>query len=243
MPVGLGSRFLLEAVFLVVVAVVAGVEQLSPVTIVFVMAGAWLLVAVVEWIVSRARRAGRRPTLAGLPQAEWHGSVPVAIEPEVPVGRSPEPGWLELVEAQQQAAEREPVAEPEPEPEVMPGPTLDPVREEEPEPEPEREPDAVPEPPRIAAVAPVSPEPEPMTPAPRPVVTMASRRRRAQEWNLWELERLTRDLAGDDLARDEERSFLLMYLRDFADADGMLPSDFDGLVRDSFFDLFDAARS
>ncbi len=28
-----------------------------------------------------------------------------------------------------------------------------------------------------------------------------------------------------------------MYLRDFAGADGLLPLDFDGLVRDSFGDL------
>ena len=32
-------------------------------------------------------------------------------------------------------------------------------------------------------------------------------------------------------------SFLLMYLREFADADGLLPIDFDGLVRDSFGEL------
>jgi hypothetical protein len=31
-----------------------------------------------------------------------------------------------------------------------------------------------------------------------------------------------------------------MYLREFADADGMLPVDFDGLVRDSFGDLVGA---
>jgi hypothetical protein len=40
--------------------------------------------------------------------------------------------------------------------------------------------------------------------------------------------------------RDEERSFLLMYLRDFAGADGVLPVDFDALVRDSFGDLVGA---
>ena len=46
--------------------------------------------------------------------------------------------------------------------------------------------------------------------------------------------------AGRDEVRDEERSFLLMYLRDFAGPDGMLPIDFDGLVRDSFGDLVGA---
>jgi hypothetical protein len=61
-----------------------------------------------------------------------------------------------------------------------------------------------------------------------------------RQWNLWDLERLTREHAGADAARDEERSFLLMYLRDFAGPDGLLPIDFDGLVRDSFGDLVGA---
>ena len=39
---------------------------------------------------------------------------------------------------------------------------------------------------------------------------------------------------------DEERQFLLMYLREFADSDGMLPIDFDNLVRDSFGELVGA---
>jgi hypothetical protein len=40
--------------------------------------------------------------------------------------------------------------------------------------------------------------------------------------------------------RDEERTFLLMYLREFAGPDGILPADFDSLVRDSFGDLVGA---
>ena len=39
------------------------------------------------------------------------------------------------------------------------------------------------------------------------------------------------------MAQDEERQFLLMYLREFADSAGLLPLDFDGLVRDSFGEL------
>ncbi len=58
-----------------------------------------------------------------------------------------------------------------------------------------------------------------------------------RRWNLWELERLTRAVAGDDVVRDEERSYLLVYLRDFASPDGLLPEDFDLLVRESFGDL------
>jgi hypothetical protein len=62
-----------------------------------------------------------------------------------------------------------------------------------------------------------------------------------RQWNLWDLERLARERAGEDVARDEERSFMLMYLREFANADGILPADFDGVVRESFGDLLDAA--
>ena len=58
-----------------------------------------------------------------------------------------------------------------------------------------------------------------------------------RQWNLWDLERLTREHAGGDVSQDEERQFLLMYLREFADPDGLLPVDFDGLVRDSFGEL------
>jgi hypothetical protein len=58
-----------------------------------------------------------------------------------------------------------------------------------------------------------------------------------QEWNVWELERLARDRAGADPVHDEELGFLLVYLREFATPDGLLPADFDGLVRESFGDL------
>ena len=36
-------------------------------------------------------------------------------------------------------------------------------------------------------------------------------------------------------------SYLLMYLREFANADGVLPADFDGVVRETFGDVLDAA--
>ena len=55
-----------------------------------------------------------------------------------------------------------------------------------------------------------------------------------RRWDLRDLERLTRENAGNDLDQDENRQFLLVYLREFADSDGVLPIDFDGLVRDTF---------
>jgi hypothetical protein len=90
----------------------------------------------------------------------------------------------------------------------------------------------VPTPEPVAA----APEPEP---APQTVVSIGVGPG-PRQWNLWDLERLVREHAGHDEVRDEERSFLLIYLRDFAGPDGLLPIDFDGLVRDSFGDLVGA---
>ena len=45
MPGGLGPRFLIEAGFLIAVAVAAGLAQLDAIWIIVVMAGAWLLMA------------------------------------------------------------------------------------------------------------------------------------------------------------------------------------------------------
>ena len=88
---------------------------------------------------------------------------------------------------------------------------------------------AVPTPPAIEA----KPEPEPV----RDDRVVEFPQTGRQQWNLWELERLARDRAGDDPARDEEWGYLLVYLREFANPDGLLAPDFDGLVRESFADL------
>jgi hypothetical protein len=84
------------------------------------------------------------------------------------------------------------------------------------------------------------PPPEPARLPEPAVVTLRSRDTRPREWNLWELERAARDSAGADVVQDEERNYLLMYLRDFANADGDLPRDFDPLVRESFGELIAA---
>ncbi len=100
---------------------------------------------------------------------------------------------------------------------------LAPVPDLEPEPEPEPDPSPTPGPPPAAStVVPIGIAAEPRT------------------WNLWDLERLSREASGDDALRDEERTFLLLYLREFAGPDGLLPIDFDGLVRDSFGELVSA---
>ena len=173
----LGPRFGIEAGFLIGVAVVLGLLEVSWPAIVAAMAIAWLVVAGAEVAVARSRPA----------------EGPVAAEPE-----------------------------PMPTPDVFvapPAPVL-----AEPEPEPEPEPEAAPE-----------PEPEPALPPPEPPA--ATLPEVPREWNLGELERIAREHAGADPARDEERSYLLLSLRDFAKPDGNLPVEFDQLVRDAFGDL------
>jgi hypothetical protein len=51
-------------------------------------------------------------------------------------------------------------------------------------------------------------------------------------WNVWSLEKLARANPSS-----EELEFVAVALREFADADGRLPADFDPLVRESFGDL------
>ncbi len=201
MPV-VGSRFLIEAGFIIAVAVIAGIERLSTWWIIAVVASAWIIVAIVEIVVWARQVVARQPFAVepSEPQAE---APPFVASPPIRVRAQPE-------------------------------------ARTEPEPEPEREPEPAPspEPPRIVAVPPPPPEPEPeRKPEPARVVAFIPANDGPREWNLWELERAARDHATDDVARNEERSYLLMYLREFAGPDGILPTDFDLLVRDAFGDV------
>ena len=201
MPV-VGSRFIVEAGFIIAVAVIAGIERLSTWWIIAVVAGAWLIVAAVEiavWarnVVAQQPQAVDEPAdLEPAPTPEHASGPPVVVRPQSSV----------------ETREVEPSSEPEPEPEQTR--------------EPER--------PRIVAVPALPPEPEP---EPEPEAFLPANDS-PREWNLWELERAARDYGGDDVARNEERSYLLMYLREFAGPDGTLPADFDALVRESFGDV------
>jgi hypothetical protein len=203
-----GSRFLIEAGFIIAVAVIAGIERLSTWWIIAVVASAWIIVAIVE-IVVWARQTVGRPSLApALEFAEPLSQTPTFVAP-APVRVSAQPP----VETR-----REPERQPESEPEAKPSP----------------------QPPRIVAVPTPPPEPQPARdpePEAARVVAFIPANDGPREWNLWELERAARDHATDDVARNEERSYLLMYLREFAGPDGVLPMDFDGLVRDAFGDV------
>jgi hypothetical protein len=209
-----GSRFLIEAGFIIAVAVVAGIERLSTWWIIAVVASAWIMVAIVEIVVWARQVMARQPHPVDdeTPELVTPTAVipaPVNVRVHAPVER-------------RLAPEREPRPSPVP----------------------------VPEPPRIVAAPPPPPEPEPepqpepeaerlpqLEPAGTGVVSFLPANDDPRAWNLWELERATRDHATDDIARNEERSYLLMYLREFAGPDGVLPTDFDGLVRDAFGDM------
>jgi hypothetical protein len=85
---GPGLRFVLEAAFLIALAVAAGLAELSPTTIVLVMGAAWLLVALIEWLAWReaprvTRVVREEPAAAPMPAPVEPVAVePVAVEPE-----------------------------------------------------------------------------------------------------------------------------------------------------------------
>lgn len=148
LPRRLGARFALEALFLVLLAVGAGLAHLRPLYIVGVMAAAWILVALAELT---AERIDRSPLSYLLPEPR----VDEEEEPERVFGPRPEERTIvaplepKLEEKEEPAAiELEPEPEaPEPEPEPVPEPEAEPVpeQEREPEPEPEPEPELVPD--------------------------------------------------------------------------------------------------
>ena len=128
-----GLRFALEALFLILLAVAAGLADLRPLVIVLVMAGAWVLVAIVEFTAERSASAQVSyllPREAAPPEEDERVEWPLPEERTV-------------VAPPEQRLEPEPV--PEPEPAVA-----------EPEPEPETEPEPEPEP---APLLPAAEEP------------------------------------------------------------------------------------
>lgn len=182
-------RFLVEAGFIILAAVAAGLARLSALWIGVVMFGAWLLVTFVE--SAGALGVGRRPGAPELVEAPEAEEAPAHVA----------------------LTEQEPKPEPEPAPEPGREPVLAAVP---PPPEPERVPELEPE-----------PEPEPV------VVSLALRDPTPRAWNLWELEELAASKDGDP-ARVEERGLLLLHMRQFANAAGELPAEFDPLVREAF---------
>ncbi|HEV2591262.1 MAG TPA: hypothetical protein VGU02_05150 [Gaiellaceae bacterium] len=135
----------------------------------------------------------------------------VLVESSLAERTEPRPAAPEPVQAPPVVEEAQPthvrVIQERPLAAPVPAPVPEPVLEPQPEPEPVPEPVAV-------ATAPAS----------------APARVAGPPYNFAELERA---LAGSGTANDEQ-TFLLQYLRDYAGADGNLPSEFDDLVRESF---------
>ncbi len=216
---GFGRRFAAEAGFIVLVAVALAVADLRWPAILAGMIAAWLLATFVEWASLRRRRAS--------PQA----AARIAMSPQPPAavaepGPPVPPSNVRMLE---------PVPDPEPAP-------ADP-REPEPAPAPRPAPVAPTPAPVVLEPVPLAPEPEPepvLEPEPEPEPELPPAAKVPVSWNVWELERLAREHVGDDVVRNEELSYLVVYLRDFANAEGALPSDFDELVRESFGDLLAA---
>ena len=186
---------------------------------------------------------------------------PVAVTPPVPEPSPPEP------ELEPPTPEPAPEPTPAPEPAPPPEPQLQPEPPPEPEPEPTppapvAEEETLVPPPVPEAVAPPRrprrfrlrsvpterppPEPEPVAAtAPLaesyPVVEFRPRTTVPREWNLWDLERIARQEAGEHPERRDEWAYLFLHLRQFAQADGSLPAEFDPLVRESFGGLLERA--
>ena len=137
-----------------------------------------------------------------------------------------------------------PAPDAKPPPPVVRAPEPPVVQAPPPEPRPEPPPPPVvraPEPP--APVQPPPPPPPPQPEPPPPVVAAPPQpawQPDPTRWNLFELQSRARSLAGRDPARDEEWSFLLLYMREYADSAGLLPLDFDSFVRESFPELVGA---
>jgi outer membrane biosynthesis protein TonB len=158
-----GVRFLVEALAIVLTAVVTGLGDVGAWAIAAAVAVVWVTVAVIEYSLSHPRGAKK----------------PVAEEP--PASPAPDETVRVLLRTPDPAPLTEPALEPVAvEPERAPEPV--PV-EPEPEPEPEAEPEPVATEPELEPVA-ADPAPEPEA-DPEPV--------EAREWNVWEIDRALRE--------------------------------------------------
>lgn len=115
-------RLLAEAALIIAVAVIAGVSHLRPVVIVALMAGAFVVVALAEWLAARARFV-----------SPASGFVTHELLEPAPYVEAPGPGWGEV-----EPAADEPDEETEPEALTVVG--KDPWEQQHDEPDDEAEP-------------------------------------------------------------------------------------------------------
>jgi hypothetical protein len=215
-------RFVLEAAFIVAVAAATAIAHLDKLWIALSVGGAWVLVTLVE----RTAKQDEAALLAGPLALLFRRSRMGAESRDDPWAEVPLPG----------VAEEQPLLEhPEPEPPAPDPPAPEPAPPA-PEPEPPR-PEPRPATPQLRTVPP-PPSPEAAPKPPQEGAPVLAFRPRGdgppREWNVWALERIAREHEGVDPARDEELTFLLLELRQFANADGQLPASFDAVVREAF---------
>ncbi|HEX7626046.1 MAG TPA: hypothetical protein VF379_03245 [Gaiellaceae bacterium] len=168
MPDRRGSRFILEVLFLLGLAVALTLAQLSPLEIAGVMLVGWVIVAALEWAAWRSEPhygSGLPPRyyvpqvslppaqpleqVSGYPEAQrdeaptWIASA--ALRAEV-LGEWPAPPPADTQEAEPVVVLPEPIAETQPDPWTAVELPVAPLGEPEPEPEPELELEREPEP-------------------------------------------------------------------------------------------------
>ena len=149
MPVAIGPRFVLEAGFLVLLAVVVGFAELSPALIVLVMALGWALVSLIEYFAWRQAQA--------VALAPFEGPPPLVVEEEEEVAPPPPPPAPPP--PPQPAAEEETV--------VVPPAAEPPPADAEPQPKAEPSPEATPTGSQAAPEQRVGHRLEPLQPRPR----------------------------------------------------------------------------
>jgi hypothetical protein len=118
MPAAVGPRFVLEAGFLVLLAVVVGFADLSPALIILVMALGWLLVSLIEYFAWRqtVHAMGVRynePAPAPVVEEQVVEDVPPPPPPPSPPQSSPPAAEEETVIEAPQPEEKETVAQAE----------------------------------------------------------------------------------------------------------------------------------
>jgi len=116
MPAAIGPRFVLEAGFLVLLAVVVGIANLDPLLIVLVMAVGWLLVSLIEYFAWRQQGAALRRYEAA-PAPVMEEEVVEAVPPPPPPPPEPAPA---MATEEEVVEEVPPAPPPAPEPAAAP---------------------------------------------------------------------------------------------------------------------------
>jgi type IV secretory pathway VirB10-like protein len=91
MPAAIGPRFVLEAGFLVLLAVVVGIADLDPLLIVLVMAVSWLLVSLIEYFAWRQTQGVSLRGMDAAPATVVHEEVVEDVAPPPPPPPPPAP--------------------------------------------------------------------------------------------------------------------------------------------------------